>query len=104
MSQKGFTLLELQVSISILLFSLTGMGVALMNNMKQVQWLEARRPLYTHVHVLKDADGKVVKATKAIFSEVTSTSAPSGAVNRVRVSSFQVHGSSMTALVTLEAR
>ncbi len=95
MSQKGFTLLELQVSISILLFALTGMGVALMNNMKQVQWLEARRPLYTHV----PSDGG-----KAVFSEVTSLGTPSGAVNRVRVQSFHVYGSSMTALVTLEAR
>ena len=95
MSQKGFTLLELQVSISMMLFALTGMGVALMNNMKQVQWLEARRPLYTYV---------AANGGKAVFSEVTSLGTPSGAVYRVRVSSFKVHGSSMTALATLEAR
>jgi len=92
---KGFTLVELQVSIAILLFACSGLAVLLMNDLRQLQWLEGKRQLYAFLPM---------DASKTLFTELTSVAMPSGAVNRARVQSFAVSGSSMTAVVVLEAR
>ena len=93
--RKGFTLLELQVAVVLLLFLITGMAVVMMNDLRQLQWLESRRQLYTFI----PSD-----FSKTVFTETTSLSQPSGAVNRVEVDSFTVAPSSITAKVTLVGR
>jgi len=92
---KGFTLVELQVSIALLLFACSGLAVLLMNDLRQLQWIEGRRQLYAVLPM---------DASKTLFTELTSAAAPSGALNRARVQSFSVFDTSMTALVALEAR
>ncbi len=94
-SDKGFTLLELQVSIALLLFSIAGLAGVLMNNVRQIETLESKRPLYAFV----PTDEK-----KVIFTECTSAVVPSNAVYRVTLKSLESDASSITAEVELEER
>lgn len=98
---SGFTLLELQVAIALFLFATSSLAIALMNDLSQVRWLEQRRQLYAFIpQTLPDPP----LPSKAIFTELTSTAQPSGAVNRVTVKSYSETGTKLMAKVLLEAR
>jgi Tfp pilus assembly protein PilV len=92
---KGFTLLELQISIVILLFTFTGLAMVLMNYLKQVEWSENRQVLYT---VVPD------DLSKTIFTESRAGTIESGVSYRVNITSLTKAGTSLTAVVNLQEK
>src|SRR5690349_7217228 len=92
---QGFTLVELQVAIVVLLFGLLGLTRLAMNELAQVQWLERQKQIYAYIPT---------DMSQSIFTEITSGSSPSGLSYVIGPNpTFTVTGSSVVAAVTLEA-
>lgn len=91
-SQSGFTLLELQVAMVLLMMGLYGMSRSMVSVLGQMRWLENDKALYTYV----PAD-----ASKIIMSELIYPGSLSVVNERIQtVESVRIFGSSMTAVVT----
>jgi|GEM_PF-6382176 len=72
---SGFTLLEVQIAIALMVFAVGGLGVAMLNRQKQVRWLETKDQLFT----------TVTASNTFISAEVTSAQIPSPLLNYVSV-------------------
>lgn len=75
-NKSGFTLLEIQVAVVVLLLAVGGMGYVVTSNLKQLQWLESRTQ-----HVVFVPAGN----NSAIFSVIRSTAVADTSVNTVDV-------------------
>ncbi|MFA6584032.1 MAG: hypothetical protein WCS77_07035 [Elusimicrobiaceae bacterium] len=75
--RKGFTLIEVQVALATLVLAVAGMGAIIMNNLKQLQWLELRTQSSVMV---PEANNSVV------FTVIHSTAVPDTALNIISVS------------------
>ena len=92
--ESGFTLLELQVAMVLLIMGLYGMSRTLVSMLGQMRVLEGSNALYSYL----PAD-----ASKIIISELIYPGAPSVITEKIHaVESIHVYASSMTALVTPE--
>lgn len=91
----GFTLLELQVAIALLLLGVAGMAALVMTDLKQLEWLEKRHQLQAYV----PADH-----SRIVFTELASLSRPNAAAYRVKLKFFNVAKSTLAAIVILEER
>jgi|GEM_PF-2735487 len=49
MKRKGFTLIEVEIAITLIFFAITGFGLLTMNGLKQLQRLETFGQQYTYV-------------------------------------------------------
>ena len=91
--EKGFTLLELQVGIVLLLFAVGGLAAVMANYLRQVEQMEAQQSLYTVISPDR---------TKVIFTECMQTN-QSQRVYLLSVTSLQLDGENLDAQVTLKA-
>lgn len=91
----GFTLLELQVSMALLMLSVTGLSAVLMNDLKQMRWLEARARSRAWVSLAPP---------RVVFSELHPSGHPPRAAQRVRLRRFAREDGSLTAVVSLEEK
>ena len=97
-SEKGFTLLELQVAIFILMLTVAGLSLIFMNYTKQLRWAEKKRSLYA---VVVPSPGDL---SKVIFTEYRAANTNSQVVNKVTVQSLTEDANSVTASVILEGK
>jgi Tfp pilus assembly protein PilV len=93
--RAGQSLLELQIAVVLLIVALCGIAAILVTELSQLEWTEKRRQLYTYLPMA---------SPQAIFTELTFNQQPSLATQQVNVQSISVGASSVTAVVTLEAR
>jgi len=89
-NKKGFTLVELQVAIFLLLMSISGITGVLVNYLKQVEYLEGRNRVNTSVFS---------SPMRVVYSEVRK--GIEGANYDVYVKSFQEVDDTLMAYVTL---
>jgi Tfp pilus assembly protein PilV len=92
---RGVSLLELEVSIALLGVAISGMAAILVSDIRQLQASECRRQLYSYLPP---------DPSQAVFTELTSDFQPGTAVYSVRVQGYAVGTTSITAVVSLEAR
>jgi len=95
---SGFTLLELQVAIFILMLAVTGLSLIFKNYTRQLQWLERKRSLYA---VIVPSPNDV---SKVIFTEYKSGLTNSQIVYKVTVQSLTEDANSVTAVALMEAK
>jgi hypothetical protein len=89
---QGFTLLELQVAMVILIMGLYGMSRSLVSVLEQMRWQESSHPLYSYVPQ---------DVSKVILSEIVFPGSSSAITQRIQtVESVHLYTSSMTAVVT----
>lgn len=93
---SGFTLLELQVSMSLLMLTFSGLFLILMNYTKQLQWIEKRRNLYTVVVPGPEA--------KAIFTEHKTGLMEIKTVYEVTVQSLSEESGSLSTVAILRKK
>lgn len=93
--RAGFSLIEVQVAITVLMIAVAGTSVIIANDLKQLRWLEKRRPSYNFV--------KTGTRNSVTFTEIWVQGTTRQKVNRVSVESNQlkVYSSSMTALTAV---
>ncbi|MDD4004665.1 MAG: hypothetical protein PHW69_05610 [Elusimicrobiaceae bacterium] len=91
----GFTLIEIQIAVFVLLLAVAGMGAVVTNNLKQLTWLEAR----TQHTVFVPADN-----TSAIFAVISSTPMADKSRNHVDVTEVAEAPPDFTATVLLTDR
>ncbi len=91
--RSGFTLIEVQVGVTVLMLAVAGTSVIIANDLKQLRWLEKRRPMYNFVSA-----GTVNSVT---FTEIWIGSRQK--VNKVTVDAdkMNLYTSSMTALTAV---
>lgn len=93
--RSGFTLIEVQVGIAVLMIAVAGTSVIIANDLKQLRWLEKRRPSYNFV--------RTGARNSVTFTEIWVKGTTRQKLNRVTVDSNQlnVYSSSMTALTAV---
>lgn len=92
-NKMAFTLLELQIAMVVILITVGGFGVALMSYLKQLEWSENKRALYS---VVSD-DYKV-----AIFTEISSPITGSKVKNDVEIQRIWESGGNVLANTKLK--
>jgi hypothetical protein len=92
LGRDGFTLIELQVSICLLLLMASSSASLLIGYMHQIQWLESR----TAIHASCSPDLK-----RVVFSEIVTGHEPSSVVYQVSLQTLAPSGSDLQAVVCL---
>ncbi|MDD2772671.1 MAG: hypothetical protein PHP45_03135 [Elusimicrobiales bacterium] len=92
MKRKGFTLIEVEIAITLIFFAVTGFGLLTMNGLKQLQRLETFGQQCTYV---TPSGGAVI--TGVIYS----TQTPRPDSYAATVNSITIHPSSADAKITL---
>ena len=92
--EKGFSLVELQVGILILMLAVCGLAAVLSNYMRQLQRVEKQQALFTYVSP---------DLSRVVFTEYV-RGGPSQRVQQVRVQNLQSDGVTLQAMVNLIAK
>lgn len=92
LKQRGFTLIELQVSICLLLLMASGTASILIGYMRQIQWLEKQKALSAKC----SPDLK-----RVVFSEIRPANNPSVIQNKIALQSLKNSGGELQAVVCL---
>ena len=88
----GFTLIELQVSLCLLLLMASSSASVLMGYMRQIQWLEKQKALMAQC----SPDLK-----RVVFSEIRQGSAASSVTYQVSLQTLALSGDNLQAVVCL---